>query len=55
MADFASRRYVKVAPPTVHAGLGEALREAFRMNGEARSLKKFEDLLDRLDAVATRA
>ena len=43
------RRYVKVAPPTVHAGVGDALRQAFRMDGEIRSLKSFEDLLRRLD------
>ena len=49
MADPASRRYVKVAPPTVHAGVGNALREAFAMDGEIRSLKSFEDILARLD------
>jgi hypothetical protein len=43
------RRYVKVAPPTVHAGVGDALRQAFRMDGEIRSLKPFEDLLRQLD------
>jgi hypothetical protein len=47
--DQSLRRYVKVAPPTVHAGVGNALRQAFRMDGEARSLKNFEDLLARLD------
>ncbi len=40
---------MKVAPPTVHAGVGDALRQAFRMDCETRSLKKFEDLLARLD------
>ena len=49
MADFASRRFVKVAPPTVHAGIGDALRHAFTMDRELRSLKRFEDLLERLD------
>jgi hypothetical protein len=44
-----SRRFVKVAPPTVHAGVGNALREAFAMDGEVRSLKVFEDLLAQLD------
>lgn len=44
-----SRRFVKVAPPTVHAGVGNALREAYAMDGELRSLKQFEDLLARLD------
>ena len=50
MLDARSRRFVKVAPPTVHAGVGNALREAFAMNGEARSsLEGFEELLARLD------
>lgn len=48
MAEDVSRRFVKVAPPTVHAGIGDALRHAFSMNGEARALQKFEDLLSRL-------
>lgn len=43
------RRYVKVAPPTVHAGVGAALRQAYRMDGQIRSLKSFEDLLAQLD------
>jgi hypothetical protein len=43
------RRYVKVAPPTVHAGVGAALRQAFRMDGQIRSLQQFEDLLTQLD------
>jgi hypothetical protein len=44
-------RFVKVAPPTVHAGVGNALRQAFALDGEVRSLKAFEDLLARLDSV----
>jgi hypothetical protein len=48
-AHYPTRRYVKVAPPTVHAGVGNALRQAFRMDGEIRSLQPFEDLLARLD------
>jgi hypothetical protein len=48
MSNSPSRRFVKVAPPTVHAGVGDALRHAFRMDGEVRSLKSFEDLLARL-------
>ena len=44
-----TRRYVKVAPPTVHAGVGDALRQAFRLDGQIRSLKPFEDLLRQLD------
>ena len=43
------RRYVKVAAPTVHAGVGNALRQAFRMDGQIRSLQPFEDLLKQLD------
>ena len=48
-AEIQSRRYVKVAPPTIHAGVGDALRQAFRMDGQIRSLKPFEDLLQQLD------
>ena len=49
MANGSNRHFVKATAPTVHAGIGDALRQAFHMNGESRSLKKFEDLLDRLD------
>ena len=49
MVNASSRRFVKVAPPTVHAGVGNALREAFAMDGEVRSLRMFEDLLAKLD------
>ncbi len=49
MATQSPRQFVKVAPPTVHAGVGNALRSAFRLDGETRSLKGFEDLLKRLD------
>jgi hypothetical protein len=49
MANGSVRRFVKVAPPTVHAGIGDALRHAFHMNAELRSLKPFEELLARLD------
>lgn len=49
MANCSTRRFVKVAPPTVHAGIGDALRRAFYLDGEVRSLRKFEDLLARLD------
>jgi hypothetical protein len=51
MVHASSRRFVKVAPPTVHAGVGNALRQAFAMDGEVRSLKMFEDLLSRLDEI----
>ena len=43
------RRFVKVAAPTVHAGVGNALRSAFAMDGELRSLSQFEELLARID------
>ena len=49
MLHWSTRRFVKVAPPSVHAGIGDALRHAFHMDGELRSLKSFEDLLARLD------
>ena len=49
MMNASQRRFVKVAPPTVHAGVGNALREAFAMDGEARRLDMFEDLLSKLD------
>lgn len=49
MIKASSRRFVKVAPPTVHAGVGNALREAFAMDGEMRSLDQFEALLAKLD------
>jgi hypothetical protein len=48
-AENLPRRFVKVAPPTVHAGLGDALRQAFRMEGELRCRVRFEQLLARLD------
>ena len=48
MSNAPARRFVKVAPPTVHAGVGNALRQAFQMDGEVRSLKMFEDLLVRI-------
>lgn len=48
-ADLSRRRFVRVVPPTIHAGVGNALRQAFRMDGELRSLTPFEDLLARLD------
>ena len=42
------RRFVRAAPPAVHAGVGDALRQAFDMNGEAGNFSKFQALLDRL-------
>lgn len=49
MANEGPRRFIKVALPTVHAGIGNALRHAYRMNGEGRTLKPFEELLAQLD------
>ena len=49
MAELSSRRFVKVAPPTVHAGIGDALRQAYALNRDQRSLKEFADLLSLLD------
>ena len=49
MVNASSRRFVKVAPPTVHAGVGNALREAYAIDGEMRSLRMFEELLAKLD------
>lgn len=49
MTDLSCRRFVKVAPPTVHAGIGDALREAYALNRDQRSLEPFADLLARLD------
>ena len=49
MVDPSARRFVKVAPPTVHAGVGNALRQAFAMDGDVRCLAMFEELLLRLD------
>ena len=42
---------VRVKPDlaTVHAGVGDALRQAFRMDGHIRSLRPFEELLRQLD------
>jgi len=42
-------RFVRVAPPTVHAGVGNALRQAFGVDRDARSFKQFDALLARLD------
>jgi len=47
--DDMARRFVKVAPPTVHAGVGHALRQAFRMEAECRSEKRFRELLALID------
>lgn len=49
MLSAARRRFVKVMPPMVHAGVGNALRRAFHLDGEMRSLAPFDDLLRQLD------
>jgi hypothetical protein len=43
------RRFVKVAPPTLYDGVGDALRKAFRIDGQTRSVAPFADLLSRLN------
>ncbi|HJQ17956.1 MAG TPA: hypothetical protein VJ859_13270 [Allosphingosinicella sp.] len=49
MVSASCRRFIKVAVPGRHAGVGDALRSAFAMDGEQRSLRPFEDLLASLD------
>lgn len=44
-----SPRFIKVSAPNGYAGVGSALRQAFRLDGESRSLTGFDDLLARLD------
>ena len=49
MLHASPRRLVKVAPPTIYAGVGNALREAFSAERNFRPVEAFEDLLARLD------
>lgn len=49
MVNASERRFVKVAPPTVHAGIGSALRQAFAGPSDRESMRAFEDLLARLN------
>ena len=42
------RRFVRVGKPALHAGLSNALRQAYDLNGAARDLSRFEDLLAQL-------
>lgn len=49
MASASPRQFVKVAPPTVHAGVGAALRQAFALDSETRATDKFRELLERLN------
>jgi hypothetical protein len=51
MANASPRRFVKVAPPTVHAGVGNALRQAFGVQPSNRVPHSFHDLLAQLDCV----
>jgi hypothetical protein len=46
-----ARPFVKVAPPTVYAGIGIALRQAFTPECEVRAPRGFDELLARLDRV----
>lgn len=52
MPNASPGRFVKVAPPTVHAGVGNALRQAFAVDPELRSLRCFEGLLAQIDQTA---
>lgn len=49
MSMVAPRRYIIVVPPTGTAGIGDALRKAFRGPEASRTDKMFEGLIDRLD------
>lgn len=42
------RRFVRVAKPALHAGVGNALRQAYDLNGAGRDLGPFEDLIAQL-------
>ena len=48
MAKTRPRRYVVAAPPSEHAGIGSALRQAFTLP-ERASTRMFELLLERLN------
>lgn len=48
MTNALPRRFVLVAPPSVHAAIGEVLQKVFN-RPELRSLKIFEKLIERLD------
>lgn len=43
------RQFVGVAKPTLNGGVGDALRQAYDLNGAARDLSYFDDLLDQLN------
>jgi len=42
-------RFVQVAAPSLHAGIGNALKRAFAVDGETRNRDGFTDLLVRLE------
>lgn len=48
MTNNLPRRFILAAPPTVHAGIGNALRQAFTLPERASS-RMFEMLLARLN------
>jgi hypothetical protein len=48
MTDTLPRRYILAAPPDAHAGIGNALRCAFRLP-ERTSTAMFRKLLDALN------
>lgn len=48
MSNAPPRRFVLVAPPSVHAAIGEALKRVFN-RPELRCLKIFDRLIDKLD------
>lgn len=50
MSILSDWRCVMVAPPNPFAAIGGALRHAFPMDGEMRSLDRFADLLARLSS-----
>ncbi|HEY0625191.1 MAG TPA: hypothetical protein VGD10_00500 [Allosphingosinicella sp.] len=48
MTNTMPRRYVIAAPPSEHAGIGNALRQAFTMP-ERASTKMFEMMIEKLN------
>lgn len=48
MTNTMPRRFIIAAAPSEHAGIGNALRQAFRVP-ERATMKMFEALLDRLN------
>lgn len=48
MTNALPERFVLVAPPSVHAAIGEALRKVFN-RPELKSMKLFEKFIEKLD------